>query len=276
MSKTTLLAILACLFLAAPTLAWWGEAHKEEEVIERTVATAADVSINVETTNGGIDIEVWDQNEVNIIATKKARGRDAAEALEVLRETEIKVAEGNGTLSIRTDRPRTGWNGKRGISVSYELRVPRYASVDLGSTNGRIEITGLGGTVRADTTNGGIRLQDIDGSVDATTTNGSIKAYDLGDRLDARTTNGSIYAEVNAGSLSEDMRLITSNGSVELMLSPSVAATIEARVSNGSIRSDLDVDGRITKKTLSGDLNGGGPRIELRTSNGRIRLSEAR
>jgi DUF4097 and DUF4098 domain-containing protein YvlB len=51
-------------------------------------------------------------------------------------------------------------------------------------------------------------------------------------------------------------------------------ANLDASTTNGSIRSDLPVtvSGQINRRSLRGALNGGGPELELETTNGSIQI----
>ncbi len=49
-----------------------------------------------------------------------------------------------------------------------------------------------------------------------------------------------------------------------------------ARTTNGSVRTDfpITVQGTLRKNRLDGEINGGGAALELRTTNGSIRIEE--
>lgn len=276
--STTLLAILLLLVSSTSLSAWgWGDDRvKETETFERTVEASTDGTVSVETTNGNIEVETWDRAEVKIWAEKNAQARNADDARAMLAETEIRVDQSTGRVTIEADLPNRNWK-RGGVSVSFRLTVPRGAHVAASSTNGNVRITELGGLAEVETTNGNIRLRDIGGDVNASTVNGGIDARGIGGRLEAQTTNGSIDAEVTSASLAGDMSLETTNGSIDLALSSALAAEIDARAGNGRVSHDLAGDvQRETRRALEMTMNGGGPRIEVRTSNGRIHLNDVR
>lgn len=245
-----------------------------EEAFEETATVSPNGLVSLSNTNGHVSVEAWDRNEVLVSATKRARGRDAGD---VLRDIRIEVSEHGGDVTIDTDLPRSrGWFRGTSASVEYEVKVPATVRLRLKSTNGQIEVEGVGGDVELRTTNGGIRARDLGGRLDAETTNGKIDAEGVAGPIDAETTNGTIHAEIIGASLDDDVSLSTTNGAVELSLAASVSARIDARAGNGSVRSELPVRGieREKRNELSGDLNGGGAMIRIRTSNGSIRIRE--
>lgn len=276
-----LLAVLLLLLPAGNAFADWGwgwgkNKAKESENFERTLDVDPRGRIDIETVNGSVEIESWNRNEVEIVAVKEARASNSETARELLAETKIVIDEGDG-LEIRVDRPRGGFGRRGNISVSFTLRVPNEAAIVAESTNGNVRIEGLVGSADVNTTNGSVGLDEIGGDIQVITTNGSVRAMGVRGRFEGRTTNGSITAELLADSLDEDMRLTTTNGSINLTLSSGLSASIVARVGNGRIVNDLD--GRVIKSSRSSlelDLAGGGPRIDLRTTNGRIKLTPGR
>lgn len=280
MRKIGLIAILLLLVATSGAVADWGWGDnkvKETESFERTVSLAATGRVTIETLNGSIDVETWDRAEVEIRATKEARAGDRESARELLAETEIVIDEGRD-LEIRVKRPENRRFGNRGsVSVNFKLMVPRGASLDAETTNGNIAVADLDGSADVRTTNGAVEVEDLRGSAEITTTNGSIRARGIHGHFAGRTTNGSIDAELTATALSEDLELKTTNGSVDLTVSPSLAASIVARAQNGRVSSDLDAH-EVSKKRgyLELELGGGGPRIDIRTTNGRVTIRGGR
>ncbi len=267
------LCLLAVVLLAV-TPAWADV--KEEETIERTVALAAGGEVVVEATNGSIHVETGSGDEVRVVARKKARADTVAEARELLAEVEVTIEERGGSVRIAAEIPRSSsWFGGDSATVSFEITMPEDAELDASSKNGSIEVRELGARARLETQNGSITAKGVGGRLEVESNNGSIKAYDVEGAVHAETTNGSIKAEIVAGELGEDMALKTTNGSIELRLESGVAASIYARTRNGSVSSDFPggVQDR-RRRTLDLDLNGGGPRVELESSNGSIRVRE--
>ncbi len=266
---------LLAIVLLTVTPAAWGDVT-EEEIVERTAALAAGGEVVVEATNGSIHVETWGSDEVRVVARKKARADDVAEARELLARVEVTVEERGGKVMIAAEMPtNTSWFGGDSATVSFEITMPAGAQLDASSKNGSIEVRDLGARARLETQNGSITARGVGGPLEADSNNGSIKAFEVQGAIQAETTNGSIKAEIAGTELDDDVRLATTNGSVELRIDAGVAASITARTHNGSVSSDFPggVQDR-RKRTLDLDLNGGGPRIELKSSNGSIRVRE--
>ncbi len=255
---------------------WFGGGGDEEAeaVFEKTLDLRDGGRVSLDNVNGSITVRTWDRDEVEIRAEKKGKAGSEAEAEEIVEAIEIRIANKSGAIDIETILPRRLLGRGKGASVKYELTVPRQATLDLSSSNGGIRVEGVEGEVQVSTSNGGIHIEDVGGNLRAHTTNGGIKAYDIRGTVEAETTNGGIFAEMRAGRLEQDISFRTTNGSVELGVEAGLAASIDARTSNGRVKSDFGEPEGKSRKTLRVDLNGGGPTIKLSTTNGSVRLRE--
>lgn len=236
-----------------------GADHREQEVVEKTMALEPGGLIKLTNTNGKIEVRSWNRPEVQMVATKRASGNNREDALEHLKDTQIEIDESAGRIEIRTKIPRNrGWFNSGGASVSYELTVPESVDLDMKSTNGRIVIQDIRGRVRAGTTNGKLELSGIRGS------------FDIG------TTNGSIEAELLEHDGRDDVEASTTNGGVRITLPSDIHADLSVRTTNGRVRTDFPVDVTSRGRRIDEKLNGGGPRISISTTNGSVRIDEAR
>ncbi len=226
----------------------------EEEVIEREFDIAVGGTVSVKNINGGIKVHGWDGETVKVRAVKRAKRGNVAKKMA---NTKVEFDSSSDRLDIETVRLKRGSKWNNNMSVSYELWIPAEVNVKARSTNGGIKVEGVSGEVNADTTNGNVTLSEISGSVNADTTNGSIK-------VSLSQHNG------------RDMNFHTTNGSIRLAAPQSFSASLSARTTNGSINTDfpIEVYGQISKRKLKGEINGGGANVEMKTTNGSIRITE--
>ena len=147
------------------------------------------------------------------------------------------------------------------------------AALEVNTSGGSITIGNTSGPVEAKTSGGSISLARIDGDVKAHTSGGGIKIEDATGIVDATTSGGSITATLSRQPRG-DSRLSTSGGSVTVSLAPSVAVDLDARASGGGVTSavPITVQGTQDDDSLRGAINGGGPKLTLRTSGGGIRV----
>jgi hypothetical protein len=253
--------LLVCLLLSSCV-----QGRKIEEKFEQEIDFVDRGLIFLENTNGAIRVESWDKSTVKIVALKKVRGGSYRQAEEFLKEVKINIRQFSNELRISADYPRqdsfsgffslfTG-SGKPGVTITYELTVPKNAELELETTNGAINVANITENIRAKTTNGSVELVNISGN------------------LVARTTNGSLVASFAAIQFKGEIEMRTTNGRIEIELPDSVSAQLSARTTNGKISTDfpVKVQGRFETNKIEGTIGGGDGRIDLRTTNGSVTI----
>lgn len=227
-----------------------GDRERACEVREWTVAATGDrIEVDAEP-NGGIRIEGWDRDEIEVRAVVRTHADSEEDARALVDDVRVEI---DGTR-IRSDGPRM--EGRAGWSVSYRLRVPRRSDLELESTNGSIAIRDVRGDLRFDTTNGSVELGGVAGSVRGETTNGGIDVSLAGDRWEG-----------------SGLDVETTNGGIDLRIPEGYDAELETGTTNGGLRIDfpITIQGRIDRR-LRTTLGEGGPRIRAVTTNGSIHL----
>ena len=121
--------------------------------------------------------------------------------------------------------------------------------------------------------NGDVEALDLASDVSLTSVNGDVDVSTSG-YAEARTVNGSIDARMGRIDPEGGLSFQTVNGSIELDLPDDVDADLDASWVNGGLDSELplSIQGRIGRRSARGLLGSGGPRLELSTVNGSIRI----
>jgi DUF4097 and DUF4098 domain-containing protein YvlB len=227
-----------------------GKAH---DVWTRSHPITATGTVEIVNANGRIEITGTDGVQVEVVAERNARAMTDEDARKVLAEVQIVESVTADLVRLETKAP-TG-EGRR-VDVTYRLKVPASVNVRLRNSNGTVEVVALKGTVKAETDNGTVIGRQLAGAVDANTTNGSVRL-----EVDGVAVGG--------------IRAETVNGTVELTLPSSAKADLQATCVNGRVAvNGLKVDGpETTRRRVEGRLNGGGPKVVLEATNGRIQLT---
>ena len=280
------------------------DAYKED--FHSTYPLSTGGTVSVEAFNGPIEVMGWEQNSVEVNATKYASSQSVLDSLK------IDVTSTPGSVRIRSIRPMDAhWH----MGVRFSIRVPHKTQLDrITTSNGQIRIEDVDGSARVQTSNGAIRLSRLKGAVEARTSNGAIEAQDIDGNANMHTTNGSIRAELAHGSFEgftsngsinarlndpsatwpvraessnghidlkvdakqmPEIRASTSNSSIVLRLPASANARVRASTSHSSVTSEfegLHDDGGRRHSELHGTIGSGGPLIELSSSNGSIKI----
>jgi DUF4097 and DUF4098 domain-containing protein YvlB len=261
--------------------------------------------LSLENFNGPVEILSWEKNVVQVTGAKFA-GRE-----ENLKAIRIDIKAGADSIDIRTVRPsdnRGNMGARYFIRVprdvelalvhnsNAQIRVEDIRGnarletsnapvrlrgltgrLDVRTSNGSIECDAIEGDVILRTSNASVRADGIRGAVQATSSNGGIRIGGFtpaeGQPLRFQSSNGPIDVTFNEW-LGNPVQASTSNGPITLRLPADARADIKAGTTNAAITSDLDVSmrGSVSKTHMDGTLNGGGPVIDLSTSNAPIRL----
>jgi hypothetical protein len=267
--------------------------------------------LEVENFNGSVEITGWDQPHCEINGSKFAssvemRDRikiDVSQSGNVIYAHSVRPpGDFHGNMGVRyvIHVPRhvelsriSSSNG----SIHVENIEGRAA---LKTSNGPVRVESLHGPLTVNTSNGPVTVDSISGEMGLRTSNGAIRADHVAAGMEANTSNGSITVqfddqapvsaaplkfETNNGRIDitlptspkSDLRAHTSNSSITVRLPSSAAARVKMETTHGEVRSDfLNGDGQTERNSKRHDLEQtigeGGPLIDLRTTNGSIRL----
>jgi DUF4097 and DUF4098 domain-containing protein YvlB len=298
--------IAVALLLAGCEMGDFGPSDRYQTDFHHSFDVAADARVNVESLNGAIEISGWDENKVDISGTKYGSSEQLRDSVR------IDIHNTPNSIEVRTLAPsmHTGSRGARYvIRVPRRAQLERITTSNgriqvrdvanaahLKSSNGSIRVENVAGDVEARTSNSSIELDSVKGNAVLRSSNGRIQADNIGGECNAETSNSSIKVRLESAPPTP-IRLVTSNGSIELTMAKAprndiraetrnssitvrlpagTAARVTADTSNSSVSSDFDIrneSGGGTKKNhLDGMIGNGGPRVDLSSSNGHIRI----
>jgi hypothetical protein len=195
------------------------------------------------------------------------------------------------------------------VQVSFVVTVPKYFNVNLTTSGGDITVGSLNGNAKARTSGGDLKFARIDGEVDGHTSGGDISLKEGTARANLRTSGGDIdidraggitqvstsggdiklnsvaqltSATTSGGNitavltepLKNDAELRTSGGNVKVTVPANAAFDLNAGTSGGTVSASgvtiKIAEGGAGKRKLTGQVNGGGPKLTLRSSGGDI------
>jgi DUF4097 and DUF4098 domain-containing protein YvlB len=169
--------------------------------------------------------------------------------------------------------------------------------IDVHHSGGELNATTGGGSLRVgwvagratlQTAAGNIHLGSAGGPVSASTAGGKIKLWGLTQAVEARITNGGPITAEFIGGAFHGSTLQTPTGDIIVYVSPKLRATVRATIdmANGhrlasqfaEVKTSMD-GGRFGGPATiyaEGRLNGGGPVLRVRTTNGNIDIRRAK
>lgn len=241
-------------------------ADSREQQVERTTKTfkLGDGGwLTLNNIAGDITVTRAAGAETTVEIVKTARGRDTADAQEMLRLVTVEATERAGRAEVRTHYPGDEWrrNGRRNfnVSVAYNVTAPAGTRVGVESISGSVRITDIKGDVNASSVSGDVRIAGAGRVGKATSVSGTVEISD---------------AQVADGTLA------SSSVSGDVLLRRVSARRIEASSVSGGLRfEDVQCD-RINASTTSGGILFAGPlakngRYELHGFSGDVRVQIA-
>ena len=177
-------------------------------------------------------------------------------------------SSGGGVRAFDVDGPVDASSSGGGV----EVRRVR-GDVRVGSSGGGVTVDHVVGNVAADSSGGGVEVSSVSGDVAAESSGGGVHLDDIGGRIDAESSGGPVSA-VLAAEHSAGGRLSSSGGGVRVGVDRRARLHIDASSSGGGVTCDLPllVQGKQSRSSIRGDLNGGGAELVLRSSGGGIRI----
>ena len=220
-------------------------------------------TIEIQGVNGDVEAVPSGDDAVHVVADRHARRDDPM-------SVRIEVVEHDGGVTIcavyptpsntrreNECRPGGGRNnvGRNDVRVDFIVRVPAGVRFHGHTVNGEMEARGMQADVKASTVNGAVEVE----------TTGF---------AEASTVNGSITCRLGSSDFDEDVEFETVNGSITIEMPEGLDADFRASTVNGSIDSDFPilVTGKVSRRSLSGQIGDGGPELRLSTVNGSIRI----
>ena len=270
-----------------------GAREKCERTINLSEPLTPDSKFAAQTANGHIAAIGIEGETCQLSATLTAYATTLEEARLLAEQTEIKLERTADGLRAIIVRPELKTN--ESVCVSYDVRLPHKTGLDLQTSNGKITITQTQKDINAKTSNGRIEITNCstaalrahtsNGSIDIRqtpaqsldlhTSNGSIKCEDITGSLTASTSNGSVNIRYASDAPNPaNIRITTSNGGIDLTPPANYSAKVDAKPSNGKIRTNMPitVQGEIGK-TLNGIIGSGEGQLYLQTSNSSININ---
>src|SRR6266481_2685647 len=155
---------------------------------ERTItkAEAPTLRVNAES-NGGLQVQGWDQNTYAVTLCKAAeQGSDAESVL-----AQIKLTFSNGELSVAGPSSREHW------TAHLLIKAPSAAAMELHVNNGPMGLYHVEGNLKVRAVNGPITVRGCKGELELSAENGPVSLEQNSGKQSVRTQNGPITIDLD-------------------------------------------------------------------------------
>jgi DUF4097 and DUF4098 domain-containing protein YvlB len=281
LKRTTLLVLALTVTLCAFST----PVEAAEFSIERTLAITPGGVFDLESVSGRVEIRGTSRSDVLVVVRAKKE--------EISEHHDFSFEEQGDRVVVRVTKRRG--HSRRWISgnegLEFVVEVPTNTNLEIDTSGGSISVenidgtahlhtsggsitaTDLGATAKLSTSGGGITVEGVAGDLDADTSGGSIKIAGAKGSIDADTSGGSITASFTAGNTAGGT-LSTSGGSITAYVDADAGFDLDASTSGGRVTVDIPVTvrGEISRRSVRGEINGGGAPLRLDTSGGNINV----
>jgi DUF4097 and DUF4098 domain-containing protein YvlB len=229
-----------------------------QTTVDQKRPAAPDGSVSIENMAGSVKVVGWDRAEVQVKGSVGKGGELSFDGSG--KRTHVEIESDHNPMGVKSD---------------LEVFVPAESAVEIEGFQATIDVSGVTGSVKAETVNGSItqagaaklvELQSVNGDVGVTgaagrisaeTVNGVVTVRDGSGELEASTVNGKLQVgggpyerakmESVAGLVRFDAALAnrasvsieTVSGSVELLLAAGFGAEFQVSSFSGSISNEL-------------------------------------
>ena len=271
-----LLAVAALSLLPGTLLAERTSPLREQS--RQVVEARGFRGLRVENPRGLVQISPSRDGRIHLTALKLTASRMSSRAEDFARGTRVETSTESGRFVVRVRYPQRqtlhaslsqlfhGDFDLPRVEVRLSLEVPPGLPVDLETTSGDLETSGLTGPQSLQTTSGDIEVRTAGALLSIVTTSGNVMASGLG-RAQVRSVSGDVTLDAARGPL--DIR--TTSGDINL-------SGVEDSLGLSSVSGDIQVDraprgldagttsGRIVVDGLAGGL------VRLRSTSGDVRF----
>jgi len=259
--------------------------------------------LKLETSTGDIMISSWDMDEVYI----KVLGNEKAEDK---MSFDFNANENVVEVIAKKEGSFFNWFGSSGISLRFEIKVPKSFNNKVSTSGGDIKLADVKGKTLLKTSGGDLWIKNTEGETNASTSGGDInldgnkgklsvstsggdinaKSFDgdlyastSGGDIKLKGTNSKIEAETSGGDISleywgvnKGIDLSTSGGDIYIKVPTDFSAKVKLTTSGGDISTKIGVNNvkKMSSHKLEGELNKGGSPLNATTSGGDIVVSK--
>ena len=288
--------IVAALLVAASSFPGDLDLIDIKDTVKRSYKVRPGGTLMLDIDQGRVEVLPGAGSEVLIEVERKVTTDSRAKAERMFEQHDLQIEERDGGVYVgsRFDREDTFWNRIRSterLKVRVRARIPEQYNVEFTTGAGNVALGSFSGDVSGVTGAGNIRIGEVSGSVEVVSGSGNIEIEGAGEELevhtgagnvDVRSVRGEATVKAGAGNIEVfiteqpdgDSAFSTGAGNVMVYVAGSVGVDVDAECAVGSASTDypLEVEGKWTRKSFAGRINGGGPNLRMYAAVGNVAL----
>ena len=300
--RISLLALIT-LLLSAGAYPGNGNFSDLKVLHEKTYHISSGKELKLDASVGDVIITTWDKEEVYIKVLGNEKAKDKI-------DFDFNANGDRVEVIAKKEGSFFNWFGSSGISLRFEIKVPKSFNNKISTSGGDIKLADVKGKnflktsggdlwikntvgeLKASTSGGDITINENKGDLSISTSGGDIDAKNFDGNLYASTsggdiklkgTNSKINAETSGGDIqleywgvNKGIDLSTSGGDIYIKVPVDFNAAVRLATSGGEVSTDIGVNNvkKMSSHKLEGELNKGGSPLNATTSGGDIVVSK--
>ncbi|MEO6212260.1 MAG: DUF4097 family beta strand repeat-containing protein [Vicinamibacterales bacterium] len=221
---------LIAVTMAVPAAA---AAQKQTETVDRTISVGNSGRLTLKNFSGDVRVSGTEGSDIVVHAVRRA-------TRERLDNIKLDIKSSGSSVSIEANRRDSNWRDRNDnvVETEFDIKVPFGTELDLYSFSGKLQVTGVSGTIDAETFSGDVELD--------------IARADRVPSLNVETFSGDIRAKVSS----------------------SASGRVQFNSFSGDVDSDLPIAMRTSRRrNVNGEIgSGGGPMLKFKTFSGDLRI----
>ena len=289
------------------------DADKKKTISKSYTVTSSD-KLSIENTFGDVVINTWDKNEIKVDIEIGANASSDEKAQEMLDEMEVKDSREGNVISFKTDIGDINKNGhgkhknndneeNRKFYVDYKVYMPAVNPLDIENQFGKLTVPDFKGEVNLTSKFGSLRAGKLDHVNEIDVEFGSAEIGPVHDGDITFKFNGKSHIASVSGNVKiksefsgdvqfdidnaiDELTLHESYSSIKMAVTKALSANFDVHTSFGSFHNstdfkitedkedDDDNSGPRFDKDFSGKAGDGRAKIKIKSSFGKVRLSD--
>jgi len=249
-----------------------------EDHFQRSFSLQPGSTISVKNYKGLIRIEPTDSGQATVDVKKIFEGRDDHQRQAWMRDVQVTFNADSKRLDVRVEYPTHScfWNcdDEWGGHVELVMQVPRQSNLDIDGYKPELKITGIKGDIRVHSYKSPIEIRDTTGAIDVDTYKDRVVLDNVSLRGRLHIHDYKAETEIRARELADGADIDTSRGAIRMQLPSDARFNVDISGDrHADIRSDFaaHMDAGYSRH-ITGEVNGGGPEVRIRTERGSVSL----
>lgn len=223
-------------------------------------------SINVRNISGDVIVTGYEGETILVLGFKEGRDRD---------RVWVEDNSAGNKVDVRARYPE---NCDCNASIRFEVKVPRgdYKFDAISSVSGDVDVTGVGGDLRARSTSGNVTVRGVSGAVNASSTSGNVHVGEINGTVSGRSTSGNVEVEILQLNGAGDMDFASTSGNVRVKLPSNLDADVRMSTTSGGLKTDfpltIEEPERGSGRRASGRIGAGSRNLNLKSTSGSVSL----